>query len=88
MARKRKPSGQLRRGPFSGPEIGAALERLGAVAETGGNHQTVYVHPLNGWKVPISTSWTGVRKGDQIFNGILRTTGCDSKTLLRALSGD
>jgi hypothetical protein len=86
MARKPKPSGQLRRGPFSGTDIGAALERLGAIAETGGNHQTVYVHPIKGWKVPISTAWTSVRKGDPIFNGILRTTGCDAKTLLKALA--
>jgi hypothetical protein len=87
VVRKRKPSGVVNRGPFSASDIKAALLRAGAVERVGGNHQKVYVHPELGWKVPVSEAWTSVRKGDPIFNGMVRTTGLSAAQLLEHLNG-
>ena len=83
MARRRKPSGQQNRGPFSAEDVARALEAMGAVRETGGNHQTVYVHPVEGWKIPISDTWTSIRKGDPIYNGICRTTNRSTEQVIK-----
>lgn len=88
MARKRKPSGQLRKGPFNQAELAAALMRAGASKSSGGGHQEVYSHPDEGWKVPTSLAWTGLRKGCPILKGIARTMKVSDTELLRLLNGD
>jgi len=87
LPRKPKPSGKVNRGPFAASDVAKALQRAGAVKQPGGGHQAVYKHPTQGWKVPISSSWTGLRAGCPILNGITRTTGIPRKQLLRLLNG-
>ena len=86
MARKRKPSGRLNAGPFTAAQVKAALKLLGGVERPGGGHQKVYEHPIKGWKVPVSESWTGLRKSCPILKGIARTTGVRDKDLLELLN--
>lgn len=88
MARSRKPSGGVNKGPFDAAAIAAGLKRLGGVETPGGNHQKVYVHPERGWRIPVSDNWTSIRKGDPIFNGMVRTTGVDAKKLLAAINDE
>lgn len=83
MARKRKPSGSLNRGPFTTNDVERALRAAGGEPRQGGGHQTVYEG--NGWKVPVSQSWTSLRAGCPILNGIARTIGVSKKELLRLL---
>jgi hypothetical protein len=86
VARKRKPSGSLKKGPFTTADLAAALIAAGAKRRSGGGHQDVYEHP-SGWKVPVSSAWTGLRKGCPILKGIARTTGLSDTELLLLLNG-
>lgn len=86
MARKRKPSGRLRKGPFTQAELAAALKLAGAVKSSGGGHQEVYSHPVHGWKIPTSTDWTGLRKGCPILKGIARSMKISDAELLQLLN--
>jgi hypothetical protein len=87
VARKRKPSGRLTHGPFTAADVRAALKRAGGLKTSGGGHQEVYDHPDHGWKVPISDSWTGLKKGCPILKGIARTLKVTDDQLLRLLNG-
>lgn len=88
MARKRKPSGSLKKGPFTTDDLAKGLMLAGAQKHGGGGHPVVYEHPVNGWKVPVSSSWTGLRKGCPILKGIARTLGISDRELLLLLNGE
>jgi hypothetical protein len=87
LTRTPKPAGRLKTGPFGTKEVVAALERAGGVKRAGGGHQACYEHPNLHWKVPVSSSWTSLRKGCPILKGLSRTTGVSEKQFLRYLNG-
>lgn len=85
MARKKKPSGQLKRGPFAAGDVKRALQVDGWTQRAGGAHQSVWEHPTKRGKVPVSEHWTGLRATCPILKGIARTMGISDKELLKLL---
>ncbi|HEX7291529.1 MAG TPA: hypothetical protein VF250_10425 [Conexibacter sp.] len=88
MGRK-KPSGQLKRGPFSGDDVSAALKIDGWYNEGGGGkHPVVLAHPSKPGKIPVKQGWTALRAKCPILKGIARTARLSDKRLLELLNGD
>jgi hypothetical protein len=83
--RKRKPSGQLKRGPFSHADIKRALKADGWMSKAGGNHQTVWEHPTKSGKIPVSESWENLQAKCPILRGMARTMKMSDGALLKLL---
>jgi hypothetical protein len=86
MARQRKPSGRLSRGPFTAAEFHAAL-KLGGWSRRAGGHHTMYVHTERPGKVQVDEKWTGVKTSHDPFKGVLAQSGYTKTELLRLLNG-
>jgi hypothetical protein len=82
--KRRKDGSKLNRGPFDYKEIRAALKRGGLVWEPGGKHGCMVNHET-GAKVPLSTTWTGVKVGQHVFRTVARTSGLGEERLLLLL---
>jgi hypothetical protein len=80
--RRPKPSGQLRRGPFTADDVKKALRMDGWIPRAGGNHQSVWEHPE---KSPVSEGWSALRAKCPILKGIARTMGISDSELLKLL---
>jgi hypothetical protein len=51
----------------------------------GGNHQSVWEHPMKPGKIPISESWGALRAKCPILKGIARTMSISDSELLKLL---
>lgn len=85
MARKKKPSGRLSKGPWCFDDIRKALEGQGYVREEGAKHPQ-WRHPTRVGKVSLDEKWTGVKKTSMVFKSLARQTGYDEKGLQRLLN--
>jgi len=87
MARKRKPSGQLWRGPFNYDHLRQAVEAAGCTKLTGTAAGTN--HPawrgITGEKVSLDEKWDGIRANDELFKSVARGAGVSARQLLRLL---
>jgi hypothetical protein len=86
MPRKRKPSGRLRKGPFTATDFESALKLDGWSRESRGPH-ACWVHPTRPGKVQIDRKWTAVRTGHDPFRGVCSQGGYKRAELLRLLNG-
>lgn len=86
MGRRKKPSGRLRRGPFTASDFETAIKLDGWVSESDGPH-SMWRHPSRPGKITIDGKWTGVRSGHDAFRGIATQGGYTSKELIRLLNG-
>lgn len=86
MARKRKPSGRLNRGPFTAEDIRIAL-RLDRWELEGQTRHENYRHPTRPGKVQVDDKWTGVKVGSMPWKGLLEQTGYSKAELLALLNG-
>jgi len=87
MARQKKPSGRLSRGPWEFRHFRDALFDAGWV-KVGheGSHMQV-AHPNRPGRVTIDTNWTGVKVGHDPFKSVAQVTGYGKKELQRLLDG-
>jgi hypothetical protein len=83
--RRKKPSGQLKRGPFTTADVKRALKKDGWSSKSGGEHQTVWEHPSKPGKIPISEAWTALRAKCPILKGMARTMSISDQDLLELL---
>lgn len=88
MARKRKPSGKLWRGPFTFDHLRQVVEEAGferCTGEKAGTNHSTWEHPETGEKVPLSDKWDGVKKGHAPFNSVADRMGISGRELLKRL---
>lgn len=85
MARRKKPSGRLRRGPFTASDFEAAVRLDGWVRDTTGPH-SMWSHPDRPGKIVIDRKWTSVRQGHDPFRGVASQGGYTTKELLKLLN--
>lgn len=83
--RRKKPSGQLKRGPFNSSDVKQALKADGWTYRAGGDHQSVWEHPTKPGKIPVSEHWTSLRANCRILKGMARTMGLSDRELLQLL---
>lgn len=86
MARRKKPAGRLRRGPFTASDFEAGIKLDGWIPESDGPH-TMWRHPTRPGKISIDGKWTGVRSGHDPFRGVAMQGGYTPKELLQLLNG-
>lgn len=86
MARRKKPSGGFRRGPFTASDFETAIKLDGWVPESQGPH-SMWTHPTRRGKITIDRKWTGVRSGHDAFRGVATQGHYTPKELLRLLNG-
>jgi hypothetical protein len=88
MARKKKPSGRLRRGPFTTADFKAAVRLDGWTEEKGGRgDHTNWCHAKRPGKITIDEAWTSVKPGHDPFRGIMAQGGYSKQELLKLLNG-
>jgi predicted RNA binding protein YcfA (HicA-like mRNA interferase family) len=86
MARTPKPSGRLDRGPWDGPHIKRALERVGwREVYTRGSHVFLEHDNRAGRKVTIDLNWTGIKPGHDGFKSLIAETGYTKRELQKVL---
>lgn len=85
MARKKKPSGRLHRGPFTAADFREALTLDGWSEESPGPH-ACWVHPTRRGKVQIDGKWTAVKPGHDPFRGVCSQGGYTKAELLQLLN--
>lgn len=85
MARKKKPSGRLRNGPFDFAEVEKAIESDGWVPDGHGDHPN-YKHPTKSGKVQLDKKWTGLKKGQIVFRSIASQGGLTQNELIKLLN--
>jgi len=85
MARKKKPSGRLTKGPWTFDDIRIAIEKQGYVREEAAGHPQ-WRHTTRAGKVSLDEKWTGVKKGQVVFKSLARQTGYGEEGLLRLLN--
>ena len=85
MARKKKPSGRLRHGPFTFLDLEHAIFLDGWLEDGHGDHPN-YRHPTKRGKVQLDKKWTGVKKGSQVFRSVARQAELSQGDLLRLLN--
>lgn len=86
MARKKKPSGRLRRGPFTADDIRKALMLGRWELESQTRHEN-YRHPIRPGKAQVDEKWTAVEVGSFPWKGLLQQTGYTKQELLLLLNG-
>lgn len=86
MARTRKPSGRLNRGPFTAEDIRTALSLDGWEPERQTRHENFH-HPTRPGKAQVDEKWTGVKIGSMPWKGLLEQTGYSKSELLALLNG-
>jgi len=86
MARTKKPSGRLSKGPWTYDDIRKAIEGQGYVREAGASHPQ-WRHPTRPGKVSLDEKWTGVKTGQLVFDSLARQTAYGTKGLQRLLNG-
>jgi len=83
----RKPTGRLRRGPFSGENVSAALTLDGWDSQSGGGKDPkVFAHPVKAGRIPVGPAWTTLRAGDPVLTGIARNARLADRRLLELLN--
>ena len=88
MARKKKPSGRLNRGPFTSDDFKNAVRLDGWEQEKGGRgDHTLWRHPTRRGKITIDESWTSVKTSHDPFRGVKETGGYTKDELLSLLNG-
>ncbi len=85
MARKKKPSGAMRRGPFAFQDLERAIKLGGWKLEGHGDHPN-YNHPRKSGKVQLDKKWTGIRANDTIFSSVARQASLSNRQLLQLLN--
>jgi hypothetical protein len=85
VARKKKPSGRLRNGPFDFAEFEKAIEADGWVPDGHGDHPN-YKHPTKRGKVQLDKKWTGLKKGQTAFRGVASQAEMTQKELIKLLN--
>lgn len=85
MARRKKASGQLKRGPFTFKDLDCAI-KLDGWYEAGHGRHPNYRHPVKPGKVQLDRKWTGIRASDELFRSVAWQAGVSSKALLRLLN--
>lgn len=85
VAKKRRRSGQLYRGPFVSADFRKALESDGWVRAKGGKHPN-YTHPTRRGKAQVPNNWTAVKPGHDPWKNLCRQTGYTGKELLELLN--
>jgi hypothetical protein len=83
--RKKKPSGQPKRGPFTSDDVKRMLKKDGWTSRSGGDHQSVWEHETKPGKIPVSEAWTGLRAKCPILKGMARTMGLSDDEVLKLL---
>lgn len=86
MARIKKPSGRLHRGPFTASDFHAALRLDGWIPEQATRHAN-YCHASRAGKVQVDEKWTGVKPGHDTFRGVMAQAGYSKMELLKLLNG-
>jgi len=86
MARQKKPSGRMSKGPWSYSDIRRAIESQGYVREEAASHPQ-WRHPARPGKVSLDEKWTGVKTGQIVFESLARQTGYGKAGLQRLLNG-
>jgi len=85
MARKKKPSGRLNRGPFAFSDLERAIKR-DRWARTKGTKHAAYKHPTKTGKVNLDEKWTGVKYHHEVFTSVACQAGLTKHELLRLLN--
>lgn len=86
MARKKKPSGRLRGGPFTADDFVRGLKLDGWEKESDGPH-ACWVHPSRPGKIQIDRKWTAVKTSHDPFRGVAAQGSYKRRELLRLLNG-
>lgn len=86
MARKKKPTGKLYRGPFTAEHFTKAVKLDGWDPESPGPH-ACWVHPVRPGKIQIDGKWTAVKTSHDPFRGIMTQGGYTKDELLKLLNG-
>jgi len=85
VAREKKPSGRLKRGPFNFVDMETAIGLDGWVPDGHGDHPN-YTHPSKAGKVQLDKKWTGVKKGSMVFRSVASQAGLTQRELLNLLN--
>lgn len=86
MARSKKPSGRLHRGPFTADDIRRALKLGRWQLEDQTRHEN-YCHPTRRGKAQVDDKWDSVKVGSMPWKGLLHQTGYTKQELLLLLNG-
>lgn len=86
MARKRKPSGRLHKGPFTAADIERAIRLDGWTRIKGKTRHPAFEHPTKASKVNFSTNWDGIKYGREMFRSVASQAELSPKELLRLLN--
>jgi predicted RNA binding protein YcfA (HicA-like mRNA interferase family) len=85
MARQKKPSGRLSRGPWEYRHFRDALNGAGWIKVGQEGSHVQLTHPTRAGRVTIDTNWTGVKVGHDPFKSVAQVTGYGKKELQRLL---
>lgn len=86
MARIKKPSGRLSSGPWTFDDLRKGIESDGWYEAGHGDHPN-YRHPTRSGKIQLDKTWTGVKKGQMVFNGVAGQGGYSGRELQKLLNG-
>lgn len=85
MARKKKPSGRLNKGPFTYADLDKAIDLDGWYPVDGTKHES-YEHATKGGKVSLDKKWTGIKYGHNMFKSVAAQAGLTQQELLKLLN--
>jgi hypothetical protein len=85
VARKKKPSGRLKSGPFTFADLERAIEADGWLPDGHGDHPN-YSHETKRGKVQLDKKWTGVKKGSMVFRSVASQAGLSQRELQKLLN--
>jgi predicted RNA binding protein YcfA (HicA-like mRNA interferase family) len=86
MARKKKPSGRLNKGPFGFADLDRAVRADGWIRIKGKTRHPSYEHPHKLGKVNISIGWSDVMYHHETFASVASQAGLTKKQLLKLLN--
>lgn len=86
MARKKKSSGRMNKGPFNFGDLERVITAQGWERIKGKTKHPAYKHPTKAGKVNLDEKWTGVKYGSTVFTSVAEQAGLTPKELLKLLN--